>query len=128
MSDDVTIDRATARTIAQYHRDRSKASRQLVSLEAAAWHSAIAERLDPQPPSLREQIAERFHVAHHGPDCKGLLGPREFDAADAADAVLAVVKARIDALPKIGQGDGYGQSFGYRVRDVEALFSGVTDD
>lgn len=45
---------------------------------------------------LRDQVAEHFHRAHHGDECKGLVGPRDLDAADAA---LADIAAALAAQP-----------------------------
>lgn len=55
---DVTIPADKAKTIAQYHRDRSNASRQLVSRDAAQWHRETADLLDP-PPTLRDMSTAR---------------------------------------------------------------------
>lgn len=41
------------------------------------------------------------------------------------DAILAVVRRRIETLPMVGMGDGRGRRFGYRRDDVLALFDGV---
>lgn len=120
MSDDVTIDRETARVLAQYHRDRSKASRRLVSPEAAAWHESIAKRLDP-PRSLRDEVAEALRPTS-----------ATWSHSDPADVVLAVVADWLAAQPVVPNcgdaktGDGCYVA-NQRANDVRLLRGGDDD-
>lgn len=121
MTDTVSIPADKAKTIAQYHRDRSKASPHVVSTEAAEWHRQTADLLDPQPPTLREQVAKEVGdivrlavplVSHDAP---------EWDA-EQADAVLAVVADWLAAQPLNGSCDGIQLTCGrQRDHDVRLL-------
>ncbi len=77
----------------------------------------LPDLLDPKPPTLRDEAIAEAKVAHRLPgDC----------ATNITDAVLAVVKARIEALPygpyTVASSDGRW-SHGVLCRtDVLALF------
>lgn len=73
-----------------------------------------ADLLDPQPPSLREQVA---HVMFQNPDAV---------AYAMVDTGLAVVADAFRTLPQVGIGDGSGQQFAYRCDDVERLLRGAS--
>jgi hypothetical protein len=79
MAGDVTIPAETARDIAAYLRGRAPG---LPSF-GAGW----VDLLDPRPVSLREACVNAMHDVE--PDADRAV----------VDAVLAVVKARIEALP-----------------------------
>lgn len=95
---DVTIPADKAKTIAQYHRDRSNASQHVVSTEAAQWHRETADLLDPQPPTLREQVRAVIWPKDHtvDPGCVCLGCGRH---AAITYAVLAVVADWLAAQP-----------------------------
>lgn len=73
---DVTIPAGVARSLGVYHRNRAQTATTTVSQR---WHSEMADLLDPRPPSLREQVAEKLRNTSVG------------HRWDMADDVLAVV-------------------------------------
>jgi len=90
VSDDVTLPADVAKTLAVYHRDRSKLSLNVVSRDAAQWHREVADLLDPQPPTLREQVLGVIRAAWYSDDST---------PEGTADAVLAVVADWLAAQP-----------------------------
>jgi hypothetical protein len=86
MSGDVTLSADVAREMAQAWRAYAVGDVIQTSAEVNAW----ADLLDPRPVSLRDEVADRLLAAHEG------MTPK--NARLLTDAVLAVVKARIEAI------------------------------
>ena len=96
MSDDVTIPRETAQRMALFLRQMTEVAESGIVRQSDGTKVNVygldgwADLLDP-PRSLRDEVAEE--IGDHAPFHYGAR-------FDAADAVLAVIRARVAALPE----------------------------
>jgi len=89
-------------------------ARQIANILRQVNYASWADVLDPKPRSLRDEVVDA--VSKHPTD----------DYA-ATDAALAVVKARIDALPYVTvplPEYAPGRQRAYTARSLDALFGG----
>ena len=71
---------------------------EVVSALTFADFQHLADLLDPQPPTLREQVAKAWCADYYGEDSGSAKNPSPEQAA-AADAVIAVVADWLAAQP-----------------------------
>jgi hypothetical protein len=112
---DVTIPADVAKRLAGHLRGYAEVGEVNLRAESAQqW----AELLDPKPLSLREEAAQVVIPATGL--CEHTIG--DSDAYAVADAVLAVVRDRIQALHVVFSSPGLGEQAFIAKRDVLALF------